>query len=184
MQARVFMRAMAGARGAAALHRSATPCGMASAAFVLGMALAAPARAQETKLSGAEIEAALVGKPFRVRTERVPVGNPANPSGMTRRSDGGYAVTDVFVRPDHSIIFVCTHYNRAGFTTPCGLTGGAGTRDAGVWSVSDNRFCYQFLTARGGQEQCYDVLRDSEGLRFRLASGPPSTIDGERLVPK
>jgi hypothetical protein len=136
----------------------------------------------EAALRSAEIEAALVGTMFRVTTRLVPVGDPSNPSGMTTRTDGGHAVVEIFVRPDRSIIFRCTAHARDGTSAPC--SGGGYARDVGVWSVEGDQFCYQFTTSRGARKQCYVVLRDGAEFRLRLASGPPSSIDGERLVRK
>ena len=146
-----------------------------------GLAGAGGARA-EAPLKGAEIEPALVGKTFRVKTRQVPIGDRDYPSGMTIRSDGGHAEIDIFVRSDRSIIFRCTAYARDGSGAPC--RGGGYARDVGVWSVEGDHFCYRFLTSRGGRKQCYAVLRDGAAFRLRLASGPPSTINGERLVEK
>ena len=153
------------------------------AAMFMTLALIGPARGEApTAIGGAEIEAALAGKTFRVTTRRVPVGDRANPTGMITRMDGGYSEIDIFVRGDRSIIFQCTNYARDGSKTPC--RGGGYARDVGVWTVEGDGFCYQFTESRGGRKQCYAVLRDGAELRLRLTSGPPSTIDGERLARK
>lgn len=145
--------------------------------------LAAPAHGEtQAALTGAEIEAALIGKTFRVTTRRIVTGDPHNPSGVTDRSDGAYADIDIFVRTDRSIIFQCNARMRDGSSAPC--RGGGWARDVGVWSVEADKFCYQFTTSRGGRKQCYAVLRDGAEFRLRLTSGPPSTIDGERMVRK
>ncbi len=151
------------------------------ATLVLAGALNAPAIGEAPPaLKASDIEAVLVGKTFRATTRRVPVGDPDYPTGMVTRSDGAYANIDIFVRPDRSIIFRCTMHRRDGTSTAC--SGGGYARDVGVWSIEGDQFCYQFTTSRGGRKQCYAVLRDGADLRFRLASGPPSSIDGERLV--
>lgn len=147
------------------------------AAFA-AISFAAQAEGQARTLKGSEIEAAFTGKVLRVRTEQYPLGDPANPSGMGRRRDAGYTLLDIVVRDDHSIVFRCTIYDPSGRASPCMRTGG-GTRDTGVWSIENDRFCYQWIAARGGRKQCYDVHREGSGFRFRLISGPPSTIDGE-----
>ena len=153
------------------------------AALILAGASDAPAVGEAVPaLKAAEIEANLVGKTFRATTRRVPVGDPDNPTGMVTRSDGAYADIDIFVRPDHSIIFRCTMHRRDGTSAAC--SGGGYARDVGVWSIEGDQFCYQFTTSRAGRKQCNAVLRDGAGLRFRLTSGPPSSIDGERLVSK
>lgn len=153
------------------------------AAPILLSALSAPAAGEAMPaLKSSEIEAILVGKTFRATTRRVPVGDPDQPTGMVTRSDGAYATIDIFVRPDRSIIFRCTVHRRDGTSAAC--SGGGYARDVGVWSLEGDRFCYQFTTSRGGRKQCYAVLRDGADLRFRLTSGPPSSIDGERLVAK
>jgi hypothetical protein len=131
--------------------------------------LSAPAHGESASaLKGAEIEAALIGKTFRVITRRVPIGDRDNPTGMTTRTDGVTVQLDIFVRDDRSIIFQCTAHGRDGTTWSC--TGGG----------TDN-FCYQFTASRGGRKQCYAVLRDGAEFRLRLTSGPPSTIDGELM---
>jgi hypothetical protein len=142
--------------------------------------LSAPAHGESASaLKGAEIEAALIGKTFRVITRRVPIGDRDNPTGMTTRTDGVTVQLDIFVRDDRSIIFQCTAHGRDGTTWSC--TGGGTARDVGVWSVEGDNFCYQFTASRGGRKQCYAVLRDGAEFRLRLTSGPPSTIDGELM---
>ncbi len=146
-------------------------------------ALAAPISAQDgAKLNAAEIEAAFVDKTLRGRTERVSTGDPNNPTGTTRRTDGGFIILEFVVRHDSSLIFRCTTHHRGGGSTPCTSTGAdAGWRDVGVWTIEADRFCYQWLKARGGQKQCYDVFRAGDRFRWRLASGPPATLDGETV---
>jgi hypothetical protein len=148
---------------------------------IVAAAPSAPARGEgPAALKGPEIEAALVGKQFRVTTRRVPVGGRDNPTGMATRTDGGYADIDMFVRADRSIIFQCVVHMRDGSRASC--TGGGYARDVGVWSVEGDHFCYQFTASRGGRKQCYAVLRDGAAFRLRLTSGPPSSVDGERMV--
>ena len=151
---------------------------------IAAIILPAPLAAQrETKLTAAQIQAEFAGKIFRVRTAKSPAGDPANPSAMVPRGDLGFSIMELFFRSDHSVIFRCTSFDRSGRPGPCQRTG-AGTRDVGVWSIEGDRFCYQWLEARGSQKQCYDVYREGAGYRVRLASGPLSTIDGEVMEPK
>ena len=113
--------------------------GVCTAIVAAGLAGAGDARAQ-TALKGAEIEAALVGKAFRVKTRQVPLGDRDHPSGITTRTDGGYAEIEIFVRSNRSIIFRCTAFARDGSSAPC--RGGGYARDVGVWTVEAEHFCY------------------------------------------
>ena len=131
-------------------------------------------------LEGPELETALIGKVFGIRTEKMIIGPPDNPTGTTRRTDGGHTRFELAIRSDNSLIFTCTFHDRGGSSMPCR----GSSRDAGIWSVRGNRFCTQYLTVRGSQEQCYTVYRDGADLRLAQISGPPSTVDGERLVRK
>ena len=151
--------------------RSIGFCGVAVAALPV-------LAAGDGKLSGSQIEAAFAGKTLQIRTEKVTTGDPANPSGTSRRSDGGHIVFHLVLRSDRSIIFRCTFFDRRGRPSRCARPG-AHTRDVGVWSVEGDAFCYRWLTARAGRKQCLEVLRDGDRLRFRQASGPPALVDGE-----
>jgi hypothetical protein len=132
------------------------------------------------KLSSGEIEAAFTGRTLHIRTEKVTTGDPTNPSGTVRRTDGGHIRFQLVVRPDRSILFRCTFFDRAGRSSVCARPG-AHTRDIGVWSVERDTFCFQWLTARGSQKACLEVLRDGERHRFRQVSGPPALVDGEAV---
>ncbi len=150
--------------------------------FCIAVAAMPDAAAAAGKLNAREIESAFAGKTLEIRTEKVTTGDPANPSGTVRRSDGGHIVFHLVVRPDRSLIFRCTAYDRAGNTSPCARGAarpGAQARDVGVWSIEGDAFCFQWLSARGSRKACLEVLRDGGQLRFRQASGPPAMVDGE-----
>ena len=167
--------------GSALRVRAAIQCRTVARIAIVVMSLcAAPAGAQApSALTGPEIEAAFAGKTFRVVTRRIPIGDPGNPTGVTTRTDGAHAEIDLVVRPDRTIIYLCTRYARDGSSAPCRPI----SRDVGVWTVEGESFCHQALASGGGRKRCYAVIRDGADFRLRLTSGgPPSMIDGERLV--
>jgi hypothetical protein len=158
---------------------------MLHAITALGLAVfalaAGPAAAQDgPRLTAPQIEAAFVGKTLRGRHDKITLGDPGNPTGHRRRTDGGHIVLEFVIRPDRSLVFRCTNHDRTGKAAPCTGTGSASSgRDAGIWSIEHDRICYQWLKARGGHKQCYDVFRAGDRFRWRLASGPLATLDGE-----
>jgi len=150
-------------------------------ALALSAYFAAPAAAQDGRLTGAEIRAQFVDKPFSYRCTRVTVGDPYNPSGLAPRRDGGYLAIRGLLRADRPATYKCRNVTPAG-EKPCRGGGGVDGREAGVWSAEGDTLCWQWLTARGSGKQCYEIHRGTAGLRFRRTSGPLSCIDGETAV--
>src|SRR5688572_2571490 len=133
-----------------------------------------------TKLTGAQLQATLVGKTFEFRTTKTPshdlhrTGDPV----LVERTDGGWAVFRVFVRDDGSMIFRCTTHNRGGPGTPCP----GRVEDVGTWSIQGDQFCSRYTSVRGGDELCYEFHREGASLRAKQVRGARSTMDGELIV--
>lgn len=136
------------------------------------------AAAQGERLTGAEIRAQVTNKPFSYRSMRATVGDPYNPSGFTQRRDGGHLLIRGLLRADNSATYTCRNVTPGG-ENPCRGGGGVDGREVGVWSIESDTLCWQWLTARGGGKQCYELYRAPGGLRFKQVSGPLSGIDGE-----
>jgi len=133
-----------------------------------------------TKLTGAQLQATLVGKTYEFRTTKVP-SRDVHRSGdpvMVERTDGGWAVFRVFVRSDGSLIIRCTTHIRGGPGTPCP----GRIEDVGTWSIEGDQMCSRYTSVRGGDELCFEYYREGTSLRAKQVRGARSTLDGELIV--
>jgi hypothetical protein len=117
---------------------------------------------------------------FTVRSTRTHTGDPRNPTGSRERADGGHVVVRFLLRSDGSATFTCQNHTPAGIG-PCATGGSIDRREVGTWSVEGDAICWQWLTSRESQKNCYSVHREGLQLIARRVSGPWGPTDGSAL---